>query len=186
MKKMIVSAILLAFSVFVTPIFGATNFVSTSIAGPLGITLSVSNLNGATLTNSWELQRSTNGESFVGVSSTNTFAFGSPDGKTVGRVVPWAAFIPGQYRFVAMQSGTNLHTATTNLLFTAQTVFSQSEIRVSVAGIASYGFVVESSTNLINWSFHSSNAPGVATLAIDSLTNQVRKFYRIKTTFPQQ
>lgn len=180
MKKLTIVAMILSVLTLVCPCSGATAFTLTSTSGPIGYTLTLTNVN--VLTNSWELQRSTNGEPFVGVSSTNTFSFGSVDNKSTGRIIPVSAFVPGFYRFVAVQSGTNVHVSNTNTLVTVQTTVGQGGITVSYAG-PTMGAVLETSTNLTNWTFYSSNGPTVTNFGADTLVG-LKKFYRVRIVVP--
>ena len=176
MKKSSQVAILLAFFTLALPAVGATNFVLTSVNDPVKTTFTVSSTN--VLTSSWNLQISTNGESFADV--VGTIVFGSADNKSVGFFV-LNPIKYGYYRGKTMLSGTNAY-SNTNLLFTTKTLVGQGGITVSYVGPTS-GSVLETSTNLINWTFYSSNAPGVTNFASDNLSG-VKKFYRVKVNVP--
>ncbi|MEN9613785.1 MAG: hypothetical protein RLZZ347_92 [Candidatus Parcubacteria bacterium] len=176
MKKLNSVAILLAFLSLVSPCFGATNFVLTSVSDPVKTTFTVASSN--VLLSSWNLQISTNGEPFADV--VGTINFGSVDNKSVGFYVLHPTTY-GFYRGKTVLSGTNAY-STTNLLFTTQTAVTQGGITISAVG-PSLGYVLETSTNLVNWTFYSSNAPGVMNLALDPPSGP-RKYYRVKVVLP--
>lgn len=176
MKKSTLLALVVALFATACPVFSATNFVLTSVNDSVKTTFTVAST--TALASSWNLQISTNGEPFVDV--LGAIVFGSADNKSVGFYVLHPTRY-GFYRGKTVLSGTNAY-SNTNLLFTTKTMVGQGGITVSYVGPVS-GCVLETSTNLINWTFYSSNAPGVTNFASDGISG-VKKFYRLKVQMP--